>query len=385
MNYLDITLDHYGWAGTTLALLFILLLSIQLFYYIFRFRRVGTYYNNHSRQKVHEEAPSVSVVIPMFSEDYTFIENTLPLIMSQEAVSFEVIIVYVGSDNDFYEDILRLKQVLGNITLTKIERNDRFPISIKTALNVGIKAARNEHVVFTTTDSRPASDRWLSLMAKGFQRGDIVLGYCAMESESGFWPQFIRLSRLSDSMNWLSSAVSGKPYRAIRSNMGFTKTLYFNAKGFNHLNMNIGEDDLFMQSIMSRANTSIILSPRATVVQKMWGGGAWWIDTLRYYNSSLSLYPLQAKNFVGWEFTSRILYFITFIAAMVLFPLELKLAVLILFHLRMIVMGSAVKCVAKRVGEDKIAIKYILFDIFNPLFMLYLRIVMLKKDKRVWR
>ena len=39
--------------------------------------------------------------------------------------------------------------------------------------------------------------------------------------------------------------------------------------------MNIGEDDLFMQRVMSRDNVSVILSPRASLREKMWGGMGW--------------------------------------------------------------------------------------------------------------
>ncbi len=381
----NILSQHYSWIGVALIALFILMLCVQIYHYIFRFRRVGGYLNNKARAIIHPKPPTVSLVVPMFSEDYTYIESTLPLIMGQEGVTFEVVIVYVGSDNDFYEDILRLKEILGNITITKIERNERFPISVKTALNVGIKAARNEHIIFSTTDARPTSERWLSLMAKGFQRGDIVLGYCGMEDDENLFSRYIRISRMVESIGWLSSAIRRKPYRAIRSNMGFTRTLYFNAKGFNHLNMNIGEDDLFMQRIMTQQNTSIILSPRASMIEKSWGGASWWLSTQRFFRSARPLYPIWAKEPAAWEMTSRVLLFLLFVVVVILMPIEVKVAALVLMLLRIVVMLSSVNKVAKRIGESGLIFTYIIYDIFSPIGELVLRIKMLSRDSRVWR
>lgn len=41
-------------------------------------------------------------------------------------------------------------------------------------------------MVFTTVDSYPTSERWLSLMAKGFIGGNVVIGYCGIEIRKGF-------------------------------------------------------------------------------------------------------------------------------------------------------------------------------------------------------
>lgn len=228
-------------------------------------------------------------MIPLFSEDYAFVEEILPLIVAQEYPDFEVVIVYVGRDTDFYDDLVRIKQSFPQITATKIELNPRFPISPKMALNVGIKSAHYEHLLFTTPDVYPTSDRWLSLMANGFRRGEIVLGYCGMERGKGFASYLIRTWRMMHSVDWISSAVCGRPYRGMRQNYGFTKRLYFGANGFSHLNMNIGEDDLFMSRIIAPGNVSVVLSPRATLREKSWGGLKWWIGTQRFFGEPFLL------------------------------------------------------------------------------------------------
>ena len=74
------------------------------------------------------------------------------------------------------------------------------------ALNVGIKSAHYECMVFTSTDAVPQTDRWLSLMAKGFMRGEIVVGYCGVERGKGFSNYMMRAWRMMHSADWIARA-----------------------------------------------------------------------------------------------------------------------------------------------------------------------------------
>lgn len=384
MQFFDTFLTCYGWEGIALGGALLLMLGVQLYYYIFVYGRIPHYKNNR-RAAVLEGDPPVSVVVPLFSEDYSFVEERLPLILAQNYPDFEVVIVYVGHDSDFYEDLVRLKQSFPLITTTKIHLDPRFPISRKMALNVGIKSAHNECMVFTSTDACPETDRWLSLMAKGFTRGEIVVGYCGVERKKGLSNYLMRAWRMMHSAHWIARAVQRHPYRGTLHNLGFTKRLYFGANGFSHLNMNIGEDDLFMQKVMTRDNVSVILSPRATLREKTWGGIGWWMSQLRYYGSAFGFYPQAVKTHVQWELGSRILFFATAICALAVMPFEYKLAALALLLIRYVAVVVEVRRLARRLGEGGIAGRYFLYDLLSPLWALVLGALLLRKDDRVWR
>ena len=212
MQFADIVLSHYGWEGVALAALLLVLLCVQSYYYVCVYGRIPTYKNNR-RPAVLAEEPALSVVIPMFSEDYGVVEERLPLILAQEYRDFEVVLVYVGADSDFYEDLVRLRLTFPQVFVTKIQLDPRFPISRKMALNVGIKSAHNEHLVFSSTDVVPGTDRWLSLMAKGFSKGQIVLGYCGLERGRGLRNYLMRTWRMMHSADWLGRAVGRRPNR----------------------------------------------------------------------------------------------------------------------------------------------------------------------------
>ena len=385
MHFFDYIISHYGWQGTALAACILALFAVQLYYYLIVYGRISRFRNSR-RKKILESEPPVSVVIPLFSEDYRYLEESLPLILGQQyGATFEVVLVYVGASNDFYEELARMRLVYPNLTITKIEYNPRFPISVKMALNVGIKSAHNEHIIISTTSAQPATEQWLAMMGKAFMRGSIVLGYTAIEQKPGLKNYLMRMSRMQMSMYWMAQSVNHNTYRGSRNNFGFTKTIYFGTKGFSHLSMNIGEEDLFIQKIAKRNNVSTVLIPKATMLEHAWGGWRWWIAQLRHYGEAYKLYPIEIRNTIEWELGSQTLFFLTILAALILMPLEFKLAALLLLILRYIIVMLRAHSIAKRVGEKGVMLRYWIFDIFNPLLMLCVRVAMIRKDSTVWR
>lgn len=384
MQFFDTFLTCYGWQGAALAGVILLLLGVQLYYYVFVYGRIAGYKDSR-RAQILDQAPPVSVIVPMFSEDYSFVEERLPLMLAQNYHSFEVVLVYVGQDGDFYADLVRLKQTFPQITTTKIHLDPRFPISRKMALNVGIKSAHFEHLIFSSSEAFPQTDRWLSLMAQGFMRGDIVLGYCGLEYKKGVSNYLMRAWQMMHSAQWIARAVVSRAYRGTLHNMGFTKKVYFAANGFGHLNMNIGEDDLFLQQIIRGDNVSVILSPRASLRQKVWRGMDWWFGQLRYFGSSERFYPQRVNTYLRWELGSRTLFFASVICALAVMPAEYKMAAGVLLLIRYLVVALAVRRISKRLGEAGIAGRYFLYDLLSPFYEAVLGVLLLRRDERVWR
>lgn len=385
MYIFDYIIQHYGWQGTALAAVMLLLLMVQLYYHVVVYGRVASFRNSR-RKKILESEPPVSVIVPIYNEDYDYLDNRLPALFAQQYANlYEVVVVYVGSNSDFYEELISARLRHPNLVVTKIQYNPRFPISPKMAINVGIKSARHEHVLLTTTDAEPASEQWLSMMGKAFMRGDIVLGYTAVEKGAGLANYLIRLSRLHLSMAWLARAVRGRTYRGSRCNVGFTKELYFGAKGFTHLNMTIGENDLFINHISTRNNVSVVLIPKGSMIERQWGGIRWWMSHLRHYGEAYRYYPIDARNALEWDLGSQVLLFMVALTAIIFMPIEFKAAAIIALLIRYIAATIRIRSIAKRVGEKGVALRYFIFDVWNPLMMFMVRISMVKKDLTAWK
>ena len=385
MQYWDFFITHYGWQGFALAVAILVVFGIQIYYYGVAFARIPKYRNDRRARRIDNDRPEISVVVTLYAENYDYLESGLLQLLGQEYSAYEIVVVYVGNNSDFYEDLSRLKLYYPNLRTTKIEVKSQFPISPKMAINVGIKAAQYEHIILTSPDAAPHSNRWLTLMAKGFTRGEIVLGYCGYEQIGGFGNWVMRVERLTSAMEWIAAAIHRRPYRGDRNNLGFTKSLYFGVNGFGNLNMNTGEDDLFMQQIMTRDNVSIVLSPRAAMGEKCWGGWRWWLAQKRHFGATRRFYPANVRTFGRWEHMSRLLFFAAIATAIAVMPLEYKAAAALILLVRYIVVATTIKRVCTRLGERGIIIRYPLHDLFSPLLSLVVKLSLLRKDPTVWR
>ncbi|MCI5717255.1 MAG: glycosyltransferase [Alistipes sp.] len=385
MHYIDTIIEHYGWQGTALAAAILILFFVQLYYHIVLYGRIVRFRNSR-RKKILDAEPPVSVIVPLFSEDYNYLDERLPALFAQEyATAFEVVVVYVGADGDFYEELSRQRLSYPNLTVTKIEYNPRFPISVKMAINVGIKSASYNHLLLTTPSAMPASTQWLAMMGKAFMRGEIVLGYTGFEQTKGLANYLMRLSRLQMSVYWLTQAVSRNTYRGMRHNIGFTKELYFGSKGFTHLNMNIGEDDLFIQKIARRNNVSVVLIPKGTTIEHPWGGLRWFFGRLRYYGSAYEFYPRTVRTAIEWDLGSQVLFLLAALTAIVFMPVEFKAAAAALMLLRYAAALYRIRSIARRVGEKDVALRFFIFDLFNPLLLAAVRLSLVRKVPEAWR
>lgn len=387
-EYIEIILSMYGWIGVGLMVATLFFFVIQLCYYVGNYRVIANY-KDSNRPEIRSETPPISVVVPIFTDDYPFLDERLPLYIAQEGVTFEVVIVYIGYNNDFYDDLQRLQQLLPNVVVTRVKENPQFPISVKTALNIGIKAANHECMVFTSPDCYPLSDRWLALMANGFKRGDVVLGYTGIESDKGLRRYFMRAHRMISSTVWLSRAIKGKAYRGHRTNIGWTKSQYYEAKGFSHLNMNIGVDDLYIQRLLNKKENppkvSIVLSPRASLNQICWGGVGWWTEQFRLFRSSFKHYPFMVKTFERWELRSRVLFEASVLSSAILLPLEVKIAVIVLFVVRAIIVAIIINKVAKRLGEGGMVARYCVADLLIPFYVMLIDLgLRFKENPKKW-
>ena len=385
MHYIDTIIEHYGWQGTALAAAILILFFVQLYYHIVLYGRIVRFRNSR-RKKILDAEPPVSVIVPLFSEDYNYLDERLPVLFAQEyATAFEVVVVYVGADGDFYEELSRQRLSYPNLTVTKIEYNPRFPISVKMAINVGIKSASYNHLLLTTPSAMPASTQWLAMMGKAFMRGEIVLGYTGFEQTKGLANYLMRLSRLQMSVYWLTQAVSRNTYRGTRHNIGFTKELYFGSKGFTHLNMNIGEDDLFIQKIARRNNVSVVLIPKGTTIEHPWGGLRWFFGRLRYYGSAYEFYPRTVRTAIEWDLGSQVLFLLAALTAIIFMPVEFKAAAAALMLLRYAAALYRIRSIARRVGEKDVALRFFIFDLFNPLLLAAVRLSLVRKVPEAWR
>lgn len=384
-NYLVIGGVEVSYIALALTAAAFAALLVQLYYYLVKFGPVPRFRNGRGKD-TSRPVPPVSVVVVVRESNRYYVEEVLPLILTQEFEQFEVVVVDCSYNDEISETLTDMATRYGHLHVTSIKAQGVSNHGNKLTLTVGIKAASYEHLVFTTADSFPVSQKWLSLMAKGFVTADVVLGYCGIEQKRGFANKMIRSSRLFASVRYLAAAIGGAPYRGIAANLGYTRSLYFDNKGFNHLDLDIGDDDLFLQKFISGNDVSIVMNPNATMRQIQYGGLGWWYDVCRYFSSSFRYYPWRARNYVQAELWSRFLFFL--FAGLSIWQLDwwYLLVPVAMLALRLLAVEMKIWRICRRLGERRLAWIYPLYDIFSPLTSAFLAFVRkFTRDRAVWR
>lgn len=367
IHFLNNILDSYTWQGLALLAVVLLLFFVQLYYYGIAYYRIYRFRLMRRRRKVLE-TPPISVIVAVRGEDEKFLTEELPALLHQKYGHFEVVVVYIGNDVEYYEELQNIRNNYSYMRLTKMSGSGRIYISTKQALNVGIKSAQYDSLLFTTTGAMPRSDEWLDFMAKGFERGEVIVGSAVPHFQGNSIKTYImRMVELHRLRNAISRGVIDKLYYAPRSNYGFSRRLYNSTRGYNHLGIDIGDNDLYIQDIVTPQATAVVLSPHSIVEEDRPEGWSEWLEHIRYYDSTRKDYPLNVRTFISRERGSRMLFFLATIVAIVVLPLELKLAAIIFALLRYAVVVWSSQRVARKLGERNIALKYWIYDLSGPI------------------
>ncbi|MBO5697077.1 MAG: glycosyltransferase [Alistipes sp.] len=385
MQFFDNIILHYGWQGIALLGAFFTLFAVQFYYYAIAYNRIYNFRLVRTLKKRCSD-PGISVIIALRGENEYFLSHELPTILSQEYDYYEVVVVYIGGDADFYGELQRMRETYPHLRLTKMGGNERIYITTKQALNVGIKSAQYDNFLFTMPGSLPRSEQWVKVMSRGFERGMVVVGPSvpAIE-EAGFRPTLMRLTELHRSRNAFAQAVSGKFYWAPRSNFGFTRKLYNSTRGFDHLNLDLGENDLYMQAIANPRRTAVVLSPHAVTVEERPSEWRDWLEVTRYNDTTLAYYPTRYKTFRNWERYSRLLFFLVALVALVVLPTELKIGVMVTTIVRYLIVVWSSRRTAHKLGENNIAWRYWIYDLIGPVVDLIIERRPSRETASAWR
>lgn len=283
---------------TIIFLVFCLAILLQIIYLIVIPARLFRKYKN--RKGLPSKWPSVSVIICARNEEDHIVKN-LPFILEQDYPNFEVIVVNDQSMDDTGEIIKAYKTKYSHLHLINLERNQHRRIGKKLPLTVGIKGSKNDVVLLTDADCKPASNQWMkSMISHYLNTKKMVLGYGPYEKAKGFLNKLIRFDTASIAINYLGFAKSLKPYMGVGRNLSYQKELFFDVEGFkSHYHIQSGDDDLFVQEVGNRKNTTIALDKNSFVYstpKKSWK--AWFSQKQRHFTTAPE-YGLINKLLLG--------------------------------------------------------------------------------------
>ncbi|GAA4908003.1 glycosyltransferase [Mucilaginibacter defluvii] len=299
-----------------LLLFFQICFISQLFYLVGYHSKLAAY---KPLEQLQPANIPVSVIISARNE-YDNLKYNLPLILEQNYPDFEVVVVNDCSVDESDLLLLELQNRYKHLKVVTITEHVRFKTGKKFALTLGIKAAKNEHLLFTDADCTPATDDWVARMALNFTTGaQIVLGYSPYTKTGGFINTFTRFETVKTAISYLSAALRGDAYMGIGRNLAYTKTLFFSNKGFAaHMHVLPGDDDLFVNQNATPDNAIIEIHPDAFMYTQSKTTMSGWYRQKKRHMGVGKLYKNKHRRMLSWDAMSGFLFYILLAVLLVL-------------------------------------------------------------------
>lgn len=372
-------MEFYGFSFSLIELitfgLLLLAFIYQLYFYLRYLNGVLRLRTRIKKDKVYflTEQPPVSVIICAKDESDN-LRKFLPFVLQQEYPNFEVIVINDGSTDE--SDILLndLSVEYPNLRTTFVPVGANNLSTKKLGLTLGIKAAKNDWLLFTDADCMPEDKFWIARMARNFNpETEFVLGYGAYFNKKGFLNRLITYDTLFIALQYMGMAAAHKPYMGVGRNMAYRKDTFFAQKGFaSTLHLSSGDDDLMVNKASTSKNTRVeISSDSITWSEPNQTYKGWFYQKKRHLSVS-AYYKSSSKFRLSLEPMTRGLFYLAFIAALVFGGLIVQIAAGVLFLARLIVQFCVINGSSKHFGERKYILTLPIFDIYLPLVSLYI-------------
>ncbi|KAA6324745.1 hypothetical protein EZS27_025966 [termite gut metagenome] len=362
---------------------------IQLTYYFALYNRILKRKAAIKKGKIRftDELSPLSVIIYIKDSREKVLHEFLLPVLEQDYPEFEVIVVN-DTPSHGEELLLLMQKQYPHLHYTFIPNSARCISRKKLALTLGAKAGKYEWLVFTEANCYPADKNWLRLMARNFTSGtQVVLGYSNFQYKNG-WPHKYRsFDLLFNSLRYLGFALAGKPYMGIGRNMAYRKELFFRQKGFSsHLDLDRGDDDLFINQIATKSNTRVEVDARAIIrMQPLTLDKDWDEEKMTY--AVTSRYFRGSQRLLLWFETFSRLLFHAFYGSITIFFLLNRYwyavgAATLLWLIRYVIQAIIINRTSIELGDKR---QYYftlpIFDIWLPFQALKFKIYQMYRGK----
>lgn len=299
-----------------LSVLFIAFI-VQLFYYLFYYNKPVSYIKHRTAPYIEQgKLPAVSVIIVAKNESENLAKN-LPHILEQKYPNFEVVVVNDGSTDESDYLLKSMKLQYTNLYHTFSPESEDLSATRQKilSLTIGIKAAKNDILLFTEADSAPLSDNWIRSMVSELDNNDIVIGYNKIAAKNGFWGKIAHFDNLLFSLQYLSKSIRNQAYTGVYSNVAYKKHLFFNNKGFSAFLNYDSAEQIFLNHLLNENKTSVALEHDSFVCSDIESFAKWKSIKSNYYKARRQFKNNRHKTF-ALETLSRWIFYITSITGL---------------------------------------------------------------------
>jgi len=371
-SFYSLELFDYG-----LLCLLLVAFGVQFYYYWYVFGSILRYSKKQKKGTVPfvKQLPPISVIICAKNESEN-LRRTLPAILEQNYPCFEVIVINDGS-TDETEDLLQtLHERYPNLYRTFVPDSANIRSTKKLGLTLGIKAAKYELLLFTEAGCLPSSDEWIASMARNFTQGtEFVLGYGGYIRKKGFISRITSFDTLFTAVQAFGCALTGHPYIGTGRNLAYGKETFNQQKGFSKfLNLQSGEDDLFVNGAADESNTRVEISSESVTWTAPKHTFKMWRRQKERFLSTAAHYSGKSLGRIFVELLSRACFYLSVVAIAVFSPWILAAVATLFFLIRYAIQLIVINKIARKLKERTFYLSILLFDILLPVINLYIKL-----------
>jgi glycosyltransferase involved in cell wall biosynthesis len=356
--------------------------AIQIFYYLFFYLSVYL----HKPRPAKSDQPPVSIIICARNEAEN-LKNFLPAVLEQVYPDYEVIVVNDCSEDNSYDILGTYLVKYPHLRVSTVNKDPKFTHNKKMAQFIGIKAAKNEILLFTDADCEPVSNKWLEGMTSRFTtETSFVLGYGGYRKENGLLNKYIRYDSMTIAMQYLGMALRGVPYMGVGRNLAYRRSVFFDNKGFGvHNHLQSGDDDLFVNTNANGKNTyaefgagTHTLSVPAKTIKE-------WFTQKKRHLTTAPYYKFRDKFLLITETSTRVMFYalmVVLLSFTFMWPFVLGI-----FGLRLATMSTVLFLVSGKLNEPRLVFYSLFFDIFSPVInsVIFLGSMQNRSGKNRWK
>ena len=360
---------------------FYAVIIIQLFYYLYFFRRLSFF---KPTDKINTQTHPVSLVICARDEAPNLVKNLPGSLAQKYSTTHEIIVVNDNSLDEskyvleaFYKKFKQLK-------IVELKQEAQFIPGKKFPLSVGIKTAKYETLLLTDADCIPASEFWMQKMQAGYgEETEIVLGYGPLNKRKGFLNKLIRWETFHTALQYLSYSCAGLTYMGVGRNLSYKKSVFFRHKGFSaHNNIQSGDDDLFINMAANKRNTAIVIDKDAFAFSDPPLTWKQWIKQKKRHYSTGKYYKPLYKFLLGTYSLTHFILYPLFVYCLFISGWKVAIG---LFSIRFLIQIVIMYRSMDKLGEKDLFLYFLVFDIWMFFYYLIFSFSLFKKPSRSWK
>ena len=158
------------------------------------------------------------------------VERVLIQLLEQQYANFEVVVVDDFSEDCTIQKVAQLAKKYPQLKFTSISQETNF--SEKLAINLAMKAANSECVLFLQPDTDAIDPLFLKKINDNIGESNLLLNYTNLVREQKLMNKLCRLERFHSFLTSAAYSLSGVSVFYQESNVLFSKSIYFEKSGF---------------------------------------------------------------------------------------------------------------------------------------------------------